>query len=267
MALELTISNLSFQYWQHSPKVLRDINLRVPSGSICAVLGPTNAGKSTLLHAIAGILGAHNREAIAHGQIQVANDVFTPLPNKVLFPTVGMTLQEPYFQISALRTNVLDEVCLTLESFDLPRSEIRRRAQQILADLGLSEFSDRNPVTLSGGELQRVALANVLVANPEILLLDEPCNSLDGNAQKRLTTIIRNLKGSTTTILADYQIEFAMSVADHFVVLNSGTIDFQGGRAELTKHLSDFSALLPVEFLGPKGMRSAMNRNKKKSKR
>ncbi len=217
------------------------------AGSVCALLGPTNGGKTTILQAVAGVLGAHHPEVISGGTINIGTESFAPLPRKILFPLVGLTLQEPFFQISGLRKTVSQEVALTLEPSDVPDVEIQRRVTGILSKLGLSGLSDRDPSTLSGGELQRVALANVLVADPAILLLDEPCHSLDGVARTRLASIIRSLKGSVTTIVADYQLDFAVSVADQFVVLDKGSIVFDGDRPALVEHLPDFRQILPVD--------------------
>ena len=249
MAHALAVSDFSFQYWNDSPKALTNVNLTVAPGKICALLGPTNSGKTTLLQAIAGILGSHHRDAIAEGTLTVGDEIFTPMPRHVLFPTVGLTLQDPYYQISGLRDSVQDEIALTLESIDLPTSEIRDRVSKLLDTLGLLHLAERRPSTLSGGELQRVALANILVARPLILLLDEPSHSLDGAALRRLATILCALKDSTTMIVADYQLELPLMVADHFVVLDEGRVTFSGDRAHFIDNLAAFLHLLPVGVL------------------
>jgi energy-coupling factor transporter ATP-binding protein EcfA2 len=229
--------------------VLKDFSLNVPTGSICALLGPTNSGKTTLLQSIAGVLGSHNHEAIATGSIRVGNEVCAPLPRRIMFPAVGLTLQDPFYQISGFRNSVLEEISLTLETLDLPESEMQSRVVNLLDTVGLSHLSLRKPSTLSGGELQRVALANILVAQPHVLLLDEPCNSLDGVAQRRLAKIICSLRKSTTVLIGDYQLEFAMHTADQFVVLDGGKIAFAGDRSQFLDNLPTFRSLLPVEVL------------------
>jgi energy-coupling factor transporter ATP-binding protein EcfA2 len=229
---------------------LAHVNLTIAPGTICAILGPTNSGKTTLLQAIAGALGSHHHDALASGTIAVGNDVFSPLPDNVLFPTVGLTLQDPYYQLSGLRDTVAEEISLTLESLGIPDTEIEYRTAESLASLGLTHLAHRKPSTLSGGELQRVVLANILVARPPILLLDEPANSLDGIAQRRLASIICALKGSTTVVVADYQLELAMMVADQFVVMDGGRIVFTGDRNHFVDNIPSFQSLLPVEMLG-----------------
>jgi energy-coupling factor transporter ATP-binding protein EcfA2 len=225
---------------------LTNVNLTVAPGSICALLGPTNSGKTTLLHAITGVLGSHHREAVASGQIKVGDDAFAPMPDKVLFPTVGLTLQDPYYQISGLCETVVDEISLTLETLNIQGSDIPGRVMVLLDKLGLSHLAHRKPSTLSGGELQRVALANMLVAQPPVLLLDEPSNSLDGTSLRRFASIVCALKESTTTVVADYQLDLALLTADQFIVMDAGRIIFSGNRVQFVDNLSRFRALLPV---------------------
>jgi energy-coupling factor transport system ATP-binding protein len=248
LTLALTVSNFSFQYWKDSPQALTDVSVNVTPGSICALLGPTNSGKTTLLHSVAGVLGSHHHEALASGTIAVGEETFTPMPEHILFPVVGLTLQDPYYQISGLRETVFDEIAMTLESIDIQTSEIRARVLNLLHLLGLSHLAMRNPSSLSGGELQRVALANILVVNPPILLLDEPSQSLDGASLRLLAAILRTLKASTTMMVSDYQIEFALTVADHFVVMDGGRVVFVGTRAQFVDNLTAFRNLLPVDL-------------------
>ncbi len=246
MALEIDISNFSFRHWQHGPAALSNISLSVRAGEICALLGPTNAGKTTLLHALAGVLGSHHPQSTASGQIRVGEHLYEPLPRSVLFPTVGLTIQEPYYQISGLRDSVLEEVALSLETIGFSTDEAANRTIDLLRKMGLEHLAGRKPFALSGGELQRVALATILAVRPAVLLMDEPCNSLDGGAQQRLATLIRSLRGTATILIADYQIDVALKTADKFIVMSGGTVVFCGDRDLFLAHLSDFRSILPV---------------------
>ncbi len=246
MALDVVVSNFSFQYWKNAPPALSDVNLTIRSGSVCAILGPTNAGKSTLLQGISGVLGSHNTQGNADGTFQIGGEFYSPLPRKVLFPTVGLTLQEPYYQVSGLRDTVFEEISLTLETLGIAGTEINSRTQDILDRFGLAHLAIRKPFTLSGGELQRVALATILVANPPVLLMDEPSNSLDGLAQQRLASIVCSMKGSATVLFADCQLDLAIKTADQFVVMNEGHVLFSGGRQMFIQKMAEFGNILPV---------------------
>jgi energy-coupling factor transporter ATP-binding protein EcfA2 len=140
-------------------------------------------------------------------------------------------------------------VALTLETLGTHESEATSRTEQILDTLGLDHLSHRKPFTLSGGELQRVALATILVANPEVLLLDEPCNSLDAAAVRTLASVLCTFRGTATIVIADAQIDLALRTADQFVVLHEGRAVFSGPRLEFIERLFQFNALLPSERL------------------
>jgi energy-coupling factor transport system ATP-binding protein len=158
-----------------------------------------------------------------------------------------MVLQDPYVQISGVRETVFDEVLFTLENLGTIPQDARQTILSLLKRLGIDHLADRKPTSLSGGETQRVALAAILIAQPPLLLLDEPTTALDSNAQDKLRFILRSLRGRTTVLLTDTQIDFALAVADQIVLLDHGTIIFQGDSRNLLSQLHRFSSTLPVE--------------------
>ncbi len=172
---------------------------------------------------------------------------YEPAPKEVLFPTVGLTLQDPYVQLSGIRETVHSEVALTLELLGTEPSMIDAQVQKTLRELGLYELSHRRPNTLSGGETQRVALATVLVADPLLLLMDEPATALDYGAQAQLKSTLRHLKEKTTLLITDTHIDFVLEVADRFVVLDKGTCILSCSKAEFLAHLPELGNLLPVD--------------------
>ncbi|MCX6142202.1 MAG: ABC transporter ATP-binding protein [Ignavibacteriales bacterium] len=211
MAQRLTIKDLSLQYSASEPRALSSLSLDVEAGSCCAIIGPTGAGKSTLLQCLAGTMRRHHPESLATGQIQFGETRFNGVPDHVLFPIAGLVLQDPYVQISGVRETVFDEVLFTLENLGTIPQDPRQTILSILQRLGIDHLADRKPTSLSGGETQRVALAAILIAQPSLLLLDEPTTALDSNAQDKLRFILRSLRGRTTVLLTDTQIDFALS--------------------------------------------------------
>jgi energy-coupling factor transporter ATP-binding protein EcfA2 len=247
MAQHLSIENLSLQYSASEPKALSSLSLEVPPGSCCAILGPTGSGKSTLLHCLAGTMRRHHPESIATGQIQIGEVIYRGLPEQILFPVAGLVLQDPYVQISGVRDTVYDEILFTLENLGTMPQQSRQVIESLLKALGVDHLAERKPTSLSGGETQRVALAAMMIAQPHLLLLDEPTTALDSNAQGKLRLILRSLMGKTTILLTDTQIDFTLAIADLFVVLDAGTIVFHGNRQALMGQLKDLASLLPVE--------------------
>ena len=246
MAARLEIHGLSVQYSTGATPALHGVTVGVASGSCCAVLGPTGAGKTTLLHALSGVLGKHHARAIASGSITVADSSFSPLPKTILFPLVGLALQDPYVQISGVRETVYDEVRFTLENLGLSSQGAEQRILPLLKELGIDHLALRKPTALSGGETQRVALATILAARPNVLLLDEPASSLDLTATVRLQRILKSLREKTTVVLTDTHIDFALVVAHQIVVLDRGRVVFDGTPKGFLSALEDLESILPA---------------------
>jgi energy-coupling factor transporter ATP-binding protein EcfA2 len=248
MAPSIEIRTLSYQYFEGAPSVLTNVTLHVPSGSCTAILGSAGAGKTTLLQILSGVIGSQFTTGKASGSVSIGGNEYVPIPSRVLFPEVGYLMQDASLQLSGIKETVAEELGFTLDNLDIGGEERTGRISALLADLGLLHLASRKPTQLSGGELQRTALASILVANPSLLLLDEPVNALDSLAQQRMVKVTRSLKGTATVIVADAGIAFPLAVADLFVVMDAGTILFSGNRREFLDSLESFAAHLPVSL-------------------
>lgn len=246
MAERITITDLTLRYAQSGPAVLSSVSLEVAAGSCCAILGPTGSGKSTLLHCLAGTMRRHHPDSVASGRIEIGEKTYDRLPEHILFPVTGLVLQDPYVQISGVRDTVFDELLFTLENLGTIPPDFRTRIQSVLKDLGIDHLTERKPTSLSGGETQRVAVAAILIAQPSVLLLDEPTTALDSGAVEKLHNIVHSLGGTTTVILTDTQIDLAMAVADTIIVLDQGSVVFRGDPILLMSRLHELAPLLPV---------------------
>jgi energy-coupling factor transport system ATP-binding protein len=247
MADRIALSSFSFQYSPSTPRVLSSISLEIAGGTCCAILGPTGAGKTSLLHCLSGIMRRHHPEAMSSGKLQIGERYFDELPPQILFPTVGLTLQDPHVQISGVRDTVFGEVLFTLENTGTMPQNPSVVILPLLRSLGIDLLADRKPTSLSGGETQRVALATILVAQPPVLLLDEPATALDMTAQEMLRGILRSMKGKTSIVLTDTQLDFALGVCDQIIVLDEGAILFDGRPAAFLRRMQDFATALPLE--------------------
>jgi energy-coupling factor transport system ATP-binding protein len=232
MAASIELSSFSLRYSPSAKLSLETITLSAATGSCVGIVGPTGAGKSTLLHALSGILGKHHVEASAEGRMLIADMIFDGIPRDVLFPTVGLVLQDPFVQISGVRDTVREEISFTLENIGKsPGSD--DAILELATDLGIEHLLERKPTTLSGGETQRVALGTILVARPRILLLDEPVASLDAAAQDRLRGILRSIRKTSTIVLTDTQLDFPLATCDQIAMLQDGHVTFFGSPHDL----------------------------------
>jgi NitT/TauT family transport system ATP-binding protein len=186
---------------------LRDINLEIPQGQFTCLLGPSGCGKSTLLNAVAGFAPPTTGSISADGK-QVA----APGPDR------GMVFQE--YALFPWMT-VAQNIGFGLEIKRVPRAEIKRRVDELLSLLSLSDFRARYPKDLSGGMRQRVAIARVLALDSPIMLMDEPFGALDAltrrNLQDELLRIWAELK--KTILFVTHSIEEAIYLADRIVVM------------------------------------------------
>ena len=209
---------------------IRNVELKVAKGEYFVVLGPTGAGKTLLLELIAGF---HKPDS---GRIWIDNMDVTFLPPEKR--GVGFVPQE-YMLFPHM--TVFENVEFGLKVRKVPKAERERRVEQTLEFMGLTHLRDRLPMTLSGGEQQKTALARALVIKPKILLLDEPLSALDTNTrkkmQKELKKIHEELKVTTIHVTHD-QIE-AFILANRLAVMKDGTIIQTGSPEQVFRRPKD----------------------------
>lgn len=196
-----------------------NLSLDIVEGEFLTLLGPSGCGKTTTLRTIAGL------EKPAKGTVHLAgNDVTHDPPNLRPVNTV--------FQSYALfpHLSVFENIAFGLRRRKAPSAEIEERVQQQMTMMGLSEYRDKRPYQLSGGEQQRVALARALVLQPSVLLLDEPFASLDFKLRQRLQIELKALQRETgiSFIMVTHDQNEALAMSDRVAVMNKGRIEQLG---------------------------------------
>lgn len=203
------VSHLDYCY-QHQ-KVLNNINLEVNEGEVVSIIGPNGAGKTTLVKHFNGLLKPKT------GEVFVNNTNTKNLSVEELASTIGFLSQNPNDYLFC--DTVTDELNFTLKNLG-----IIGNVDETLRDFGLYGYRDRYPRDLSGGERQRVALASILVAQPKIVVLDEPTRGIDMKSKKKLLEILTNMRSlGRTIILATHDMELA-SNSDRVIVMDKGKI-------------------------------------------
>jgi sulfate transport system ATP-binding protein len=218
---------------------IEDVTTEIPSGSLTAILGPSGAGKSTMLKLIGGLLRPDA------GRIYIDDDDVTDLDPR--HRNIGFCFQNyaPFRHMT-----VAKNVAYGLKVRRRPRAEIAARVGEMLELVRLSALANRYPAQLSGGELQRMALARALAIAPRVLLLDEPFGALDAQVRAELRTWIKELheRIHVTTVLVTHDQNEAMEVADRLIVLNQGRVEQAGTPTDLyDRPVSEFV----LQFLGP----------------
>jgi cobalt/nickel transport system ATP-binding protein len=225
-----TLQNVRFAY--DGIPALRDLSLAIERGHSVALVGANGSGKSTLLRLLDALCFPDS------GSISFCGDPLTPqrLQDDAVFlsfrRSVALLFQNPDVQL--FNPTVFDEVAFGPLQMGWSRSEAIARVSGALDDMGIAHLRNRAPYRLSGGEKKRVALASVLVLDPEVLLLDEPTAMLDPRSQSQLIDLIQNWKGAAKTVItATHQLEIVEDIAERVIVLEQGSATAGGPPREI----------------------------------
>jgi energy-coupling factor transport system ATP-binding protein len=210
----------------HAP-ALRDVSLRLQPGQLVLLAGATGSGKSTLLRVLCGLV-PHFHGGTFAGRCIVGGLDTSTAPVAQVCARAGIVFQDP--EAGALMLGVEREVAFGLQNRGVPTGEISARVESALADAGAAGLLGRRLATLSGGELQRVALAAALATDPQLVLLDEPTSQLDPNGADDLARRLRTLCAArgACVVVADHRTERLAAVADRVIVLAGGRIVADG---------------------------------------
>lgn len=203
----------------HDVFVLENINLKIDKGEFTFLVGPTGSGKTTLLRLLI-------RDLLpSQGRVSVGDWDLTKLPHHmipVLRKKIGVVFQD----LKLLMDRTVEEnVALALEVMKTPKEKVKKRVAELLKMVGLLEHANKFPLELSGGELQRTAIARALANQPEILLADEPTGNLDLKTSWGIVSLFEEInKKGTTVVMATHNIEIVNKLGKRVVALEKGKI-------------------------------------------
>ena len=214
----LLFQNVTKRY-TNGYEALRDVSLEITNGELIFLTGHSGAGKSTLLKLIPILEKPTSGNIILDGaNIVRMKKRYIPLLRR----NIGMVFQDHHLLYDR---SVLNNVMLPLEVSGMHRRECRKRAQAALDKVGLLNKVDRQPITLSTGEQQRVGIARAVVNRPPILLADEPTGNLDPKLSKEIMMLLADFNAvGVTTIIATHDIQLAKKMQRRMVVLHQGKL-------------------------------------------
>jgi cobalt/nickel transport system ATP-binding protein len=218
---------------------LENLTLAISRGERIALLGANGSGKSTLLRLLAGLAFPKSGEVSFFGEplteAQFRRESFFFEFRR----RVGVVFQNPDVQL--FNASVFDELAFGPLQMRWPKERVRQKVEETLENMGISHLRDRPPHRLSGGEKKRVALASVLVLDPEVLLLDEPAGALDPTSQNHIVELMRSWKAGTKTVItATHDLDTIEDIADRCYVLKDGGV---AGVGDPTTILHDVALL------------------------
>jgi energy-coupling factor transport system ATP-binding protein len=212
---------LSYVYPNGNIKALGQLNLQIHDGEFLAVLGQNGSGKSTLGKLLSGLLKP------ADGKVLTGEESTAAMSRSALARLVGYIYQNPAYQIFA--TTVYQEVSFGPRNFGVSEEEIKVRVKQALEVVDLEGYEERDPFGLTRGELQRVAVASILVSRPRVLILDEPTTGMDYRQQRSMMEMLKRLhEAGHTVIIITHSMWAAAEYAVRTIVMRNGEVILDG---------------------------------------
>src|SRR5579862_6351 len=224
------VRNVSFRY--HQVAALNGLSMYVKRGERVALLGANGSGKSTLLRLLAGLCFADQGEIAFLGESLNQQSLQDEKAFFSFRQRVGLVFQNADVQLFC--PSVFDELAFGPLQLRWPAQKIRERVGEVLRAMDIEHLRDRAPHRLSGGEKKRVALASVLVLDPEVLLLDEPSGALDPSSQARIIDLLVEWGGGVKSVItATHDLGTVEDIADLCYVLEAGRLVAQGTPAQI----------------------------------
>lgn len=220
----IIVEHLKYKYPGTEKLALNDISFTVESGEFIGIIGRNESGKSSLCQAIGGLVpnfykGAYGGKVLIEG-LEVKN-----VPVDELCETVGIVFQSPFNQVTGSKATVYEEIAFGLENMGIPKEEMIERIDEAMELLDIARYRDRYPFDLSGGQMQRMAIAGIIAMKPQVILLDEPTSQLDPQGRDEVFQAVQKLAQQGITImLVEHNMEKIARYSDRVALLDDGKL-------------------------------------------
>ncbi|MGG0669554.1 energy-coupling factor transporter ATPase [Lederbergia citrisecunda] len=227
----LRVENLKYKYPDSSQFALNDISFSVEKGEFLGIVGRNTAGKTTLCYALSGLV-PHFFKGAYGGDVYIGDmDVLSHDISEIT-ASVGLVFENPFSQMTGAKFTVYDEIAFGLENQGVPRDVMHGRIRESMQLLDIEQLQTQNPFSLSGGQMQRVAIASVIAMKPDILILDEPTSQLDPEGAEDVFRVIEKLAdGGMTIIMVEQKMEKLAAYANRILLLHDGKL-IEDGKPE-----------------------------------
>lgn len=220
----IVVDNLKYRYPHTEELALKGVSFTVSQGEFIGIVGANKAGKSTLTQALAGLVPQFYKGAYG-GKVIVDGKETDKTPVSEICKSVGLVFQNPFNQLSGAKDNVYEEIAFGLQNLGVAPEEMKKRADAAMELLDISQYRDKNPFDLSGGQMQRVAIASILVMEPKVLVLDEPTSQLDpAGTEEVFKAVLRLAKTGKTIIMVEQKMEKLAAYCSRILLMDSGTV-------------------------------------------
>ena len=224
----IELQHINYRYPLTSDLTIKDLSLKVEPGEVLGVIGSNGSGKTTVCNIMRGFIPAFYKGEL-EGKVIFEDKPLDTSNLGRLAQKIGYAFQNPFTQMTGVKYTVYDEIGYGLENLSVPREEANEKVEQVIKLLNLEKIRNQNPYDLSGGQKQMVALASVIVLDPELIILDEPTSQLDPSSTLAVYNIVKNLKKQgKTIIIVDHKVDLLAQVCDEIAVIQDGQLVVKG---------------------------------------
>jgi len=219
----ITFNNFHFRYKKNKEYQLNNINLKIERNKFILLCGETGSGKTTLIRSMNGLIPQFY-PGYYKGTVIVNDKDNSETPIAELAKDVGIVFQNPENQLISM--DVENEIAFGMENLGFPKEKMREKLKNITKTMEIEHLLDKAPFELSGGEVQRVAIASVLVLEPKILILDEPLSSLDPYMAEKIIFLLKKIQidTNTTIIISEHRMDLILPVVDEMILISNGFV-------------------------------------------
>ncbi|NHM31639.1 energy-coupling factor ABC transporter ATP-binding protein [Neobacillus terrae] len=245
---KIIADNLKYKYPLSDKLALDNISFKVEKGEFIGIIGANKAGKSTLCQALTGLVphfykGAYGGKVFVDG-LEVKEHSIAEISLKA-----GIVFQNPFTQMTGSKMTVYEEIAFGLENLGIAREEMQKQIDHAMELMDIASLKERNPFDLSGGQMQRLAIASIIAMNPEIIVLDEPTSQLDPEGSEEVFLAVQLLsRQGVTVIMAEHKMEKVAKYCDRILLLYNGEIiDFDTpGKIFSRDDLKQYGVVPPI---------------------
>lgn len=243
----IKVENLTYKHGDATTNALENIDFEVREGEFFCIIGKNGSGKSTLCDSLVGLI-PHYFAGRMSGKVIIYGKETTDMTIGEISSTVGFVFQNPFNQLSYTTSTVAQELAYGLGNLGVAREKMIEKVNEVSKKMRINTILDKNPLELSGGQVQRLALGSSLIMDPSILVLDECTSQLDPLGSTEIFEIITDLnKEGLTVVFTDHDMERVAEIADRIIVLYEGEVVLIGTPEEVFSNdkLKDYNILPP----------------------
>lgn len=219
----IKFNNFHFRYKGNDEYALKNINLEIKQNRFILLAGETGSGKTTLIRCLNGLIPQFYA-GYYKGFVEISGKNTNETTISELSNDVGIVFQNPENQLIAM--NVEHEIAFGLENLGIPREQIRQKIEETIKLTEIEDILDKAPFEISGGEQQRVAIASILVIEPNIIVLDEPTANLDPLFAKKILALLKKIQveKGITIIISEHRMDLILPIVDDIILMKGGEV-------------------------------------------